>query len=163
MRHVAAEAGVSVGMLQHHFASKDEMWGFAMSMIGEQYGQRIVGRITALPQPRVPREVVAIVLHELLPPQGEGQVEVQAAAAFLSRVILHPEIAANLVSDGARINQYVADQIRLANPDAPAPEVEAAGLLALAEGLIAHILYGRINRDIAMQAIDLHLDRIFGT
>jgi AcrR family transcriptional regulator len=162
MRHVAAEAGVSVGMLQHHFASKDEMLRFALDTIGEQYGQRITERITALPAPREPRRVVEIVLDELLPRGGGGQVEVQAAAAFLSRAILHPEIATDLIAAGTRLTEYLTDQIRSGRPDAIDPEIDAAGLLALADGLIAHLLTGRITRDIAEAVIRRHLDSIFG-
>lgn len=163
MRHVAAEAGVSVGMVQHHFASKDEMVRFAMDSIGEQYGKRIVERIMALPEPRVPRHVAEIVLYELLPPEGEGQAEVQAAAAFLSRAVIHPDIAADLVAAGARLRHHLVGQITLARPDATNPEIDAAGLLALADGLIAHILTGRITRATAKTVIATQLDRIFGT
>lgn len=161
MRHVAAEAGVSVGMVQHHFASKDEMVRFAMDSIGEKYGRRIVERIMALPEPRVPRHVAEIVLSELLPPEGEGQAEVQASAAFLSRAVIHPEIAADLVAAGARLQHHLVEQITLARPDAVDPEIDAAGLLALADGLIAHILTSRITRETAKAVIARQLDRIF--
>jgi AcrR family transcriptional regulator len=162
MRHVATEAGVSVGMVQHHFASKDEMLKFALETIGIQYGQRIVARITALPEPRDPRRVVEIVLDELLPRDGGGQVEVQASAAFLSRAILHPEIADDLIAAGDRLVQHVTLQIRTAQPDAVDPETDARGLLALADGLIAHLLTGRITRDVAEAVVAKQLDSIFG-
>ncbi|HEX4225447.1 MAG TPA: TetR/AcrR family transcriptional regulator [Pseudonocardiaceae bacterium] len=162
MRHVATEAGVSVGMVQHHFASKDEMLKFALETIGIQYGQRIVARITALPEPRDPRRVVEIVLDELLPRDGGGQVEVQASAAFLSRAILHPEMADDLIAAGDRLVQHVTLQIRTAQPDAVDPETDARGLLALADGLIAHLLTGRITRDVAEAVVAKQLDSIFG-
>lgn len=33
LRHVAAEAGVSPGMVQHYFRTKDEMMAFAMAVV----------------------------------------------------------------------------------------------------------------------------------
>ncbi|HVV20188.1 MAG TPA: TetR family transcriptional regulator C-terminal domain-containing protein [Pseudonocardiaceae bacterium] len=161
MRQVAAEAGVSVGMVQHHFASKDQMLRFALDKIGTDYGGRIAARIGALPEPRDPREVVRIVLTELLPGEGEGHVEVQAAAAFLGRAVLHPEIAAPMVAAGARLRDYVAAQIRTARPDADA-DLDAAGLLALADGLIAHLLTGRLTAEMAHAILAAQLDRVFG-
>ena len=40
LRHVAAEAGVSMGRVQHYFATKDEMLLFAFQVISERYDYR---------------------------------------------------------------------------------------------------------------------------
>lgn len=161
MRQVAAEAGVSVGMVQHHFASKDEMLQFALDMIGEKYRQQTLAHIAALPQPHDPRQVVAIVLDELLPREGEGRIEVQAMAAFLTRAVLHPEIAAPLAAAGATLTGYVADQIRRHHP-APDAEIAAAGLIALTDGLIAHMFTRNLSLDTARAIVAAHLDHVFG-
>ena len=161
MRHVAAEAGVSVGMLQHHFASKDDMLRFAMDTIGERYGQQLVEQVTALPEPREPRRVAEIVVNSLIPFDGGGEAEVQAAAAFLGRAMLHPEIATDLGTAGARLTAYLAEQIRRAQPDTEHPEIDAAALLALADGLIAHLLTGRITGNVARAIIRRQLDHVF--
>jgi AcrR family transcriptional regulator len=163
MRHVAAEAGVSVGMLQHHFASKDDLLRFAMDMIGERYGRQLVEQVTALPEPRDPRRIADIVVNSLIPFDGGGEAEVQAAAAFLGRAMLHPEIASDLVTAGARLTAYLADQIRTARPTAAHPGTDAAALLALADGLIAHLLTGRITGDVARTIVRRQLDHVFGT
>lgn len=162
MRHVAAEAGVSVGMLQHHFASKDDMLRFAMDLIGEHYGQQLVDQVTALPEPRDPRRVADIVVNSLIPFDGGGEAEVQAAAAFLGRAMLHPEIATDLVTAGARLTAYLTEQIRTAHPTAAHPEIDAAALLALADGLIAHLLTRRITGDAARAIVRRQLDHVFG-
>lgn len=167
MRHVAAEAGVSVGMVQHHFASKDEMLRFALDQIGQRYGERIVARIGALPEPRDPRRVVEVVLDELLPRDDEGQVEVQAAAAFLGRAVLHPEIATSLATAGERLARFLAEQIRLGQPDPPLVtgadvERDAVGLLALVDGLLAHLFTRRLSLATFQAIVAAQLDRIFG-
>lgn len=137
------------------------MLQFALDKIGTDYGDRIVARIGALPKPRDPRAVVRIVLTELLPGQDEGDVEVQAAAAFLGRAVPHPEIAAPMVAAGTRQRDYVAAQIRTARPHTDA-DLDAAGLLALADGLIAHLLTGRLTAETAHAVLATQLDWVFG-
>jgi AcrR family transcriptional regulator len=156
LRRVAAEAGVSMGMVQHYFTTKDQMLQFALEMIGEEYQERITRQITALPTPHDPRRVVQIVLEELLPRDDRGRVEVQAAAAFLGRAVLHPQIATAFVAAGATLTRYLADHL----PTAEA-ERDAAGLLALVDGLIAHTLTGRQTLTGARAILNTHLDRIF--
>jgi TetR/AcrR family transcriptional regulator, transcriptional repressor of bet genes len=162
MRHVAAEAGVSVGMVQHYFTSKDQMLRFAMDMIGEDYGQQVARRIADLPEPREPRRVVEVILEELLPRDDRSHAYVQAAAAFLGRAVVHPDIATPLVAAGTRLTQYLADQIRRGRRVSDEAELDAAGLLALADGLIAHILTGRLTLNTAHEILARQLDRIFG-
>jgi AcrR family transcriptional regulator len=45
LRHVATEAGVSTGMVQHYFRTKDEMMTFALEMVMDN----IQARATADP------------------------------------------------------------------------------------------------------------------
>jgi AcrR family transcriptional regulator len=161
IRHVAAEANVSTGMVQHHFTTKDEMLRFAMDMIGQDYTERVARRVGELPEPRDPRAMVEIVLAELMPSQDRGHVEVQAVAAFLGRAMLHPEVATSLVADGARLTHSLAEQIRRGQPANTNPEHDAAGLLALADGLIAHILTGRLTLTTAQTILHTQLDRVF--
>src|ERR671910_1577923 len=40
LRHVAAEAGVSTGMVQHYFRTKDEMMTFALGMVMDRIRER---------------------------------------------------------------------------------------------------------------------------
>lgn len=163
LRQVAAEAGVSMGMVQHYFTTKDQMLQFALEMIGEGYQKRITRRITELPDPREPRRVVEIVLEELMPRDEEGRVEVQAAAAFLGRAVLRPEIATELVVKAEVLTGYLASLIRADRPSITPADAErdAAGLLALTDGLIAHTLIGRRTVASARAILDAQLDRIF--
>lgn len=48
LRHVAAEAGVSMGLVQHYFTTKEDMLRFALETIGERVTQRIGHRVAAL-------------------------------------------------------------------------------------------------------------------
>jgi AcrR family transcriptional regulator len=48
LRHVAAEAGVTSGMVQHYFPSKDSMMAFAMRSASARYEARINQAVAAL-------------------------------------------------------------------------------------------------------------------
>src|SRR5258706_11920 len=67
LRHVAAEAGVTSGMVQHYFRTKDEMMAFAFLVVRERNEARIgeaVGRLGPAPQSR---DLIRTMLTELLP------------------------------------------------------------------------------------------------
>lgn len=48
LRHVAAEAGVSAGMVQHYFRTKDEMMAFAMAVVRERGQIRVTEALARL-------------------------------------------------------------------------------------------------------------------
>ena len=65
LRKVAAEAGTSLGTVQHYFSTKEEMLRFAVEMMAEDTRRRIRERVAALPQPHPPRVLVETVLTEI--------------------------------------------------------------------------------------------------
>lgn len=167
LRQVAAEAGVSMGLVQHYFTTKDQMLQFALEMIGADLQERVTRRVSELPVPHEPRRVVEVILGEMMPHDEGGRVEVQAAAAFLGRAVLRPEITTGLVAEATKLTHYLADHIRRGRPVDPSithtdAEQDAAGLLALVDGLIAHTLTGRHTSTTAQAILDSQLDRLFG-
>jgi TetR/AcrR family transcriptional regulator, transcriptional repressor of bet genes len=166
VRHVAAEAGVSVGMVQHYFSTKDEMLLFALRWVGEEFGAAITAGVGALPEPRDPYEVVRIVLTSRLPLDPRGRIYVQALVAWLGRAIANPELARYMLEGTRLLRDYLADQLRLAQRSGrvPArfdPPRTADGLLAFADGLSSHLLQGLHTPDEALAVLGEYLDRIF--
>lgn len=166
VRKVAAEAGVSVGMVQHYFTTKDELLRFAFEMIDEDVRQRIRGRIADLPQPHTPRRLVGTVLTEMIPQPSRRQTEADAATVFLERFSLPPEHATQVAAGAEQVRNGLIDQIRLARAnsgDARAAERDADGLLALLDGLILHIVTGQLTSESALEILETQLDRVLGT
>ena len=166
VRHVAAEAGVSVGQVQHYFSTKDEMLLFALRWVGEEFGAGITARIGALPEPRDPYEVVRIVLTERLPLDPRARIYVQALVAWLGRAIANPELARYMLEGTRLLRDYLAGQLRLAQrsgrvPARVDPVRTADGLLAFADGLSSHLLQDLHTPDEARAILDEYLDRIF--
>ncbi|GIE97419.1 TetR/AcrR family transcriptional regulator [Paractinoplanes rishiriensis] len=160
LRHVAAEAGVTAGMVQHYFATKDEMMRFALGVVMERTTARIEAAMAALPQPVAPTAMVRTLLHALLPLDEPRRADGRVALAFLAYSAVEPA-AARLLSAGTRqMAQHLAEQIRLARPDADA-EATAVALLATMEGLGIYLLGGHFRAEEAVRALDAHLDLVF--
>lgn len=166
LRHVAAEAGVSMGMVQHYFKTKDEMLQFALDAVSARVEARIGRAIASLPDPDDPHQLVRAVLLEILPLDAERTVEAQVAFAFLGRAAVRPEIAAHLLDSVLQLEGFLADQIRRAQAvdRAPAhlkPEHEASALHAFVDGLSAHTLARRHSPEAARTIFDEHLCHLF--
>src|SRR3712207_914935 len=84
LRHVAQEAGVSTGMVQHYFRTKDEMMTFALGVVSENVQARLAAE--AVPDGQdgsaSPREVVRGFLLEMLPIDETRRREGHVGLAF---------------------------------------------------------------------------------
>ena len=58
LRHVAAEAGVSMGMVQHYFHTKEQMLLFALDSMEERVGARFAAELARFPDLPPPQAAV---------------------------------------------------------------------------------------------------------
>ncbi len=167
LRHVAAEAGVSSGMVQHYFRTKDEMMAFALDVVSQNVQARLAATTDDLGESPSPVALVRALLVELLPFDEPRRAEGRAALAFLAYAAVRPAVAAALREDTARLREFVADRIRDAQAagEAPAslePAHTATALLALVEGLGVNVLGEHYSPDTALAVFDAHLSTLFG-
>ena len=163
LRKVAAEAGVSMGMVQHYFATKDEMLRFAIEMMAEDVRARIRVRVAELPQPPTPRALVETVLTEMIPRPSRRDTEAEASDVWMRRFLLRPESRAVLGQGAEDLRAGLVQQILLARQgDAAAAERDARGLMALIDGLIFNIVMGLLDEDSATEVLRGQLDYVFG-
>src|SRR6516225_2293387 len=74
MREVAAEAGVSLRLVQYYFGTKEELLLAAMQHLAAQFGDRVLARINRVKEtesPASPRDVIGAILTEALPVDDE--------------------------------------------------------------------------------------------
>jgi AcrR family transcriptional regulator len=166
LRHVAAEAGVSMGLVQHYFTTKDEMLLFAYHVMSGRVEQRTMAAASALPQPPTARSLLRVLLTAMVPHDAASRFEAPLWVAFLARAILEERLAAPLREGGRALLDFVAEQLRSAQQSGEAvktvdPELEAVSLLALADGLMVQTLIEPDRARTAMATLDYHLDRIF--
>src|SRR5882672_3256212 len=66
LRQVAAEAGVSMGLVQHYFDSRERMLLFALDSVSERAREHIAAELAGHPEPS-PRAVARALLTQVLP------------------------------------------------------------------------------------------------
>jgi AcrR family transcriptional regulator len=74
MREVAAEAGVSLRLVQYYFGTKEELLLSAMQYLAARFSERAVARFkeaSVSAGPAHPRDVIAAILAEALPADDE--------------------------------------------------------------------------------------------
>jgi AcrR family transcriptional regulator len=156
LRHVATEAGVSAGMVQHYFRTKDEMMAFALDVVRDRNQARVTevtGRLGDDPPARL---LLRALIAALLPLDDDSRDDGRVALAFLAYTTVRPEIAEPLRADTKLMTSFLAGLI-----PAPGGETAAAGLLALMEGLGVYLLGGQYTAEEALGALDAHLDLLF--
>ncbi len=124
----AAAAGMSVGLVQHYFRTKDEMMAFAVAMVMD----RIRERSSALEAPQEPRALVRALLLEILPLDETRRLEGHVSLAFLAYAATKPSMVSGLGEEAAQMRAFLAGQLRAGGARGVDPERAAAGLLAWA-------------------------------
>ena len=165
MRDVAAEAGVSLGMVQHYFRSKDEVLLFALGHMRDRVAGRLQARLGDLADPG-PREIIRAVLTELLPASQDSRAEAVISVAFYSRAAVTPAYATVLRTGMTKLLGIITEQLRTAQASGHTrpgldPGQEAASLFWLTHGLVGPLLIGLCEPEAAQTLLDRHLDRIF--
>lgn len=159
MRAVAAEAGVSLRLVQYYFESKAQLMNAALERLERQSHERWAARLEGLRDPS-PREVVEALVAEALPTDPESRVFHQVWTSYAVLAMTEPPMAAQPFVEGPdRLERQIIGI--LAGAGAADPETEAARLLALAHGLGTSVLVGRRSAESAMRILRHHLDELF--
>ena len=170
MREVAAEAGVSLRLVQYYFGTKEELLLAAMQYLAARFGERAMARIkqaSGSGGPASPRDVIAAILAEALPADDDRRTFYVVYTAYLALSLTDPALAiAPLVKNSEAVTGVMAAQLRAAQAagDAPAhldPDLEAVSLTAMSAGLATSVLVGQSSIQQAQAVIDYHLDRLF--
>ncbi|MGW7487713.1 TetR/AcrR family transcriptional regulator [Streptomyces sp. NPDC054786] len=167
LRDVAAEAGISLGRLQHYFRTRDEMLLFALRHINRLAADRIRTRIEALTEEPTPREVLRACLSGMLPLDDRSRTGLLVGAAYFARAVHDETLRAEAENGIPQLRAFFADQLRLAAdrgelPPERATEDEAMLLISMADGLATYVLLGVHDPGTALRLLDLQLAHLFG-
>ena len=171
MREVAAEAGVSLRLVQYYFGTKEELMLAAMQHLAARFSERALARIRQVRDtagPASPRDVIAAILTEGLPADDDRRTFTVLYTAYFALSLTEPALAiAPLVRSSDAVIGVVAAQLRAAQAagGTPAhldPDLEAVSLLAMSAGLGTSVLGGQSSPGQAQAVIDYHLHRLFG-
>ncbi|MFI9552598.1 TetR/AcrR family transcriptional regulator [Nonomuraea endophytica] len=153
LREVAAEAGVSMGLVQHYFTTKDEMLLLAMDHLHLRITERI-GEVHG-----TPREILRAGILELLPLDEARRTEARIGMAYLARSVVADDLAEVLRNGLPFVLGFYASVIRAVRPDLDA-EQEASALFAMAQGLVHPALIGHYSPRAVETIVDRYLDRL---
>ncbi|MFJ9416163.1 TetR family transcriptional regulator C-terminal domain-containing protein [Streptomyces sp. NPDC101227] len=169
MREVAAEAGVSLRVVQYTFGSKQRLLVEALRLLHEENDRRARARVERLPDPADPRAVLRTVLGEFLPLDGQRRMALRVFLAYYVRSLTDPALAEVFLHGGRPLEELVAALIRQAGarPGAAVhpgldPEREADLLVSGVTGLGMDVLHGRRTLADVRRTVDYHLDRTLG-
>jgi AcrR family transcriptional regulator len=170
MREVAAEAGVSLRLVQYYFGTKEELLLAAMQQLAAQFSDRVLARIQRTKEtgcPASPRDIIAAILTEALPADDERRTFTLVYTAYLALSLTDPALAISpLARNSSAVIDVVAAQLRTAQADGdmPAgldPELEAISLMTMSAGLGTSVLADHSSPEQAQTVIDYHLHRLF--
>lgn len=165
VRTVAAEAGTSMGFVQRQFPTKDDMllaaWEHALSRLSTRIARHAAEVEPGTSAPEFLHRIAA----ELLVTSPEYVDEGKVWIAFLARAVVSEQLAKTLHGHYDGGHQLIADVLRMSQTSGETaadvdPELEATALLALVDGLTAHVLIGRCDNETALRALSTHLKRL---
>ncbi|WP_433663869.1 TetR/AcrR family transcriptional regulator [Nocardia sp. CA-128927] len=165
---VAAEAEISVRLVQYYFGTKKDFLLATHRSVMEDAGARFMQRWTALGPDAAPREAIRAVLTELLPLDDQRREETLVLGAFGWAAIAGQGITAEETFAAPRaLVALVADQLRrVQRPDVVAPnnpELDAQLIGMAIGGLAQGMLQGYSTAEAAVGLVDHLLDRVLGT
>src|SRR6202046_5462696 len=152
MREVAAEAGVSLRLVQYYFGTKEELLLSAMQHLATQFSERALARIRRIKKtesPASPRDVIAAILTEALPADDERRTFTVLYTAYFALSLTDPALAISpLARNSSIVSDVIAAQLRAAQAaaDMPAgldPDLEAISLLTMSAGLGTSVMAGQ--------------------
>lgn len=169
MAKTAAEAGVSVGLVQHYFSSKDDMLRYAYTQVTERALARVLERAEEVDRHhgRV-QEALRQALAERLPLDGPRRAEWRVAFAFATRAVDNPRLAAVRNDTEAQIRARLATAVSNGKKCGEVrkhtdQDAQAARLLAYVEGLALHAYLDPVAMpaEAALSALDDYLAGVF--
>lgn len=155
LRSVAAEAGISMGRVQHYFPSKDALLLHALDLSHRRMEARIEERARSTTGSE--RDVLATILDELLGEHPQTRDALRIHEAFAARHL--DRRAREILTDGD--DEILALAVRVvADAGSPDPDTDGYALMALTAGLSADVVLRGAPLDRARRTLTAMLDRL---
>ncbi|GAB2485347.1 TetR/AcrR family transcriptional regulator [Promicromonospora xylanilytica] len=164
LRHVAAEAGVSMGRIQHYFGTKEALvLAGCTALVETAYGGYLE---TADADPRVR---LLHVVSQQIPRDDGGRTGVSVWYAYVAKSINHAAVRQVLAEARRGAEEECARLIRAdransadrgEDADDPAALEQARRLLALSDGLTLRVLVGDLEPAEALAMLEAEVDGV---
>lgn len=166
LRSVAAEAGISMGQVQHYFATKDDMLLAAVQLATEGMGRRVGERIDSLGDSSESEAVLRAILEEMLGLHPDARRLLRISASILTIGHADPRIAEALTGDDDELVELTVETVREAQREGRVdsrrdPEHETVILWAIAGDLGYQVAHDHRPGDEALDVLRYYLDLLF--
>lgn len=159
-REVAAEAGVSVRLVQYYFGSKDELMLATQRRVSERAVARIVSRRG---EDETPREALLRVLGSFIPTDDESREIMLLFVALHTATLVDPSLLRPEAQAIPRsLHATIASHLAAADLGDRSPDMEAAILAGLVPSLAQSVLDGLDTPGNARAVLAYAVDRALG-
>lgn len=166
MRDIAAEAGVSVHLIQYYFGTKEQLLLYTAQHLARQLSERVRAWVQAAGGTPDPRTVIDGILTEALPTDEQSRLLHVVYTSYFALALTDPALTIQpQVGNSDAVIDVVFGQLRTAQQAGQMPahldaHAEAISLLAMSAGLGSSVLAGQGSVDEALAIIRYHLDRL---
>jgi AcrR family transcriptional regulator len=166
MREVAAEAGVSLRLVQYYFTDKRTLMRSGLDELAARLDRRVKARAAARGTGLAPRAVLEVVLGAILPTDEAGRLDRMAWTAYFAATLTDPALLEGATDHPHALEDYLTGTLTRAQAagDVAADRdarTEVVTLLALTNGLTDSVLGGQRDAGAALAVLHYHLDRLF--
>lgn len=170
MREVAAEAGVSLRVVQYYFTDKRTLMAAGVGELAARLDRRVKQRAAAIGTGLPPRTVLEIVLTAILPMDEQSRADSLAWTAYYAAGLTGadwvPGIADDALAPPNALEDWLTGVVARAQQAGEIaadrdPRTEVAGLLAMANGLTSSVLGTQRSAEQAAAVLRYHLDHLF--
>ena len=167
MREVAAEAGVSLRVVQYYFTDKATLLTAGLAELAARLDRRVRARGAAAGTGLTARQALGVVLGAIVPSDDEARADALAWAAFYAAALTDPALGAGGRNHPDALEDWLTARLERAQAEGDAPadldaRTEVVLLLALANGLTSSVLGRQRGPDDALAVLDHQLDRVLG-
>lgn len=158
-REVAAEAGVSVSLVQHYFGSKDELLIRTLEIQSTRFAGLISGRLAELGED-TPEARLRAIASAFIPTDEESHRAMHLYLSFAGAALSDAGLRGADAFRGAdTLVDSLAVEVAAIRPDLDA-RTEASAILALVLGLSLGVLLEQASPAAAVGILDGHLARL---
>lgn len=166
LRTVADRAAVSVGRVQHYFSTRERLLEAGFDRANERSSDRIAVRLGGDPERAPARQILEVVLTELVPHDPFSWLHLRVRQSYVARGLNDDRIAARLRVDYARLHERLGAAVRRehergATRPITDPIACATRLVAHAEGLANHVLLGVVEPEWARGAVRADVEGLY--
>jgi TetR/AcrR family transcriptional repressor of bet genes len=165
-RQIAAEASVSVRLVQYYFGTKERLLDAAHDHVLSRSAERLRRAIRDLPAESPPAEVVGTAMRSFLPTDAAGREAMVLFYAFFAAQLTDDRAAGAEVDRGNGLTRLLAHHIArgqragLVAADVD-PDSEATILYLMLPSLASAVIAGGFGLDAGQALIDYAVDRVF--